>query len=380
MTTTNKIEGTLRLISPLHCATVDASSESSGDQNITRTHKQTVITATGSQRIPYFPANDLRGRLRRKAAALVLDHVVASGKVKVDLYAALMAGAITASPESDLTVEEALRARDNVYMGLFGGGTRLLRSRYCTNDLMPILRDTIDAGIVPASFGEQWVPQGRVAEGLLGPMTGYHLVESRTSFRIDDVARVINPDDIEKYVADAIQEVAQKQNEIFGGRENRKADKAAAKAGDIKSSAIATKKDLGNMFALEAIPRGTPLHCLIDLQNDTSDAHVGLLLLALQALVREQALGGWIRAGFGRYSADLTLTRNGQKYQVFAAAQNAADATLSDEVQTAFCKPARESIATLTVESLMEFFTPRAPEKEDKPAKGKKTAAAEVAA
>jgi hypothetical protein len=363
----------------LHCATVDASSDASGNENITRTHKQTVITPRGSQRMPYFPANDLRGRLRRKAASLVLDHITATAKVKVDLYAALMAGAITASPESDLTIEEALRARDNVYMGLFGGGTRLLRSRYCTNDLMPIVQDTIDAGVVPAHFGENGTPQGYVGEGVTGPLTGYHLIESRTSFRIDDVARVINPDEIEKYVADAVASVAEKQSDILSGRAERKADKASAKAGDMKADAVATKKDLGNMFALEGIARGTPLHCLIDLQNDVSDAHVGLLLLSLTALVREQALGGWIRAGFGRYSADLTLTRNGQTYKIFADGQNAADATLTPEVDAAFCKPAREAIATLTVESMMEFFTPRVEEKEGKPAKGKK-AKEEVAA
>lgn len=379
MTISNKIEGTIRLISPMHCATVDASSDASGNENITRTHKQTIVTARGSQRMPYFPANDLRGRLRRKAAAIVLDHITATSKVKVDLYAALMAGAITASPESDLTIEEALRARDNVYMGLFGGGTRLLRSRYCTNDLIPIVQDTIDAGIVPPIFGENGVPQGFGGDGTTGPLTGFHLVQSRTSFRIDDVARVINADEIEKYVDDAVNSIAAKQADILGGRAERKADKAAAKAGDLKADAVASKKDLGNMFAVEVIARGTPLHCLIDLQNDVSDAHVGLLLMALTALVREQGLGGWVRAGFGRYSADLTLTRNGQTYKVFVDGQNAADATLTPEVDEAFCKPARTAIEKLTAESMMEFFTPRAAEKEEKQAKGKK-ADTEVAA
>jgi CRISPR type IV-associated protein Csf2 len=379
MTISNKIEGTIRLISPMHCATIDASSDATGNENITRTHKQTVITSRGSQRMPFFPANDLRGRLRRKAAAIVLDQITATSKVKVDLYAALMAGAITASPESDLTIEEALRARDNVYMGLFGGGTRLLRSRYCTNDLMPIVQDTIDAGIVPASFGDNGVPQGFAGDGTTGPLTGFHLVQTRTSFRIDDVARVINADEIEKYVENAVNSIAVKQAQTLADRAERKADKAAVKAGDLKAEAMAGKKDLSNMFAVEVVPRGTPLHCLIDLQNDTSDAHVGLLLMALTALVREQGLGGWIRAGFGRFSADLTLTRNGQKYKIFVDGQNSADATLTPEVDAAFCNPARAAIAALTAESMMEFFTPRAAEKEEKPAKGKK-ATAEVAA
>jgi CRISPR type IV-associated protein Csf2 len=373
MTITNKLEGIIRLISPMHCATVD-SSEGSGDQNVAFTHKQNIVTVSGSQRIPYFPGNDLRGRLRRKAASLVLDHITATAKVKVDLYAALMGGAINASPESDLSLEEALRARDNVYMGLFGGGTRLLRSRYCANDLIPIVQDTIDAGIVPSLFGEAWIPQGSV-RSIAGPLTGYHLLEKRTSFRIDDVTRAMNPDELNRYIEDSVQAVAQKQGTILLGRIARKADKVSAKAGDIKTSAIVKKADLGNMFAVESIIRGTPLHCLIDLQNDVSDAHVGMLLLAMQALVREQALGGWIRAGYGRFSANLTLTRNGQKYQVFCEGQNAAHAALTAIVQDEFCNPAIAAISTLTAESMMEFFTPRKVADDEISAKAKKKAA-----
>lgn len=385
MTVQNKIEGTINLTSPMHCASIDGSSDTTGDNNGTPTHKQTILTATGARRIPYFPGNDLRGRLRRKAAAIVMDHITATGKVKIDLYAGLMAGAITASPESDVTVEETLRARDNVYMGLFGGGTRLLRSRYRACDMVPIIQDTIDVGIVPKIFGENGTPQGRLAEGVTGPLTGYHLVNSRTSFRIDDVGRVMDPSGVEKYIENALTTVAEKQAVVLSDRADRKSDKAAAAAGEIKAADIAGKKDLGNMFTVETIISGTPLHCLIDMMNDVSDAHVGLMLLALQALVREQALGGLIRVGFGRYSADLTLTRNGQKYAVFVEGQNAGDAQLTPEVETAFCNKAREAIATLTAESMMEFFVARAPTKEEKDAKAKakkakKEKAAEVEA
>ena len=357
MTITNKIEGILRLLSPMHCATVG---DSGGEKNVTLTQKQSLITKTGKRTFPIFPGNDLRGRLRRKAAALVLDHIVITGKVKVDLYAGLMAGAITASPESDLTGEEALRARDKVYMGLFGGGTRLLRSRFSTNDLVPVLTDTIDAGIVPSHFGDDWVPTGFTSNGVVANLQGFGITDKRTSFRLDDVGRVNSVNDMEQYIENVLVSVGQKQGETLSGRKERKDSKAAAKAGEIKATEVAGKKDLSNMFTVESIMRGTPMYCLIDLQNDASDAHVGLLLLALQALVREQALGGWIRTGFGRYSANLLLTRNGQRYQIFADGQDSADATLTAEVHAAFCVPAMVAIGTLTAESMMEFFTPRA--------------------
>lgn len=369
MTISNRIEGIVRLISPLHCATVDGAVNS--DKNITPTHKQVVNTVNGNQHVPYFPANDLRGRLRRHAARLVFESLKAkSNKITPDLYQALMGGSIVTKPESDLTAEEALRGRHNVYMGLFGGGTRLLRSRYCTNDLIPVLRDTIDAGIVPAAFGENGVPTGHLAAGVVGPLTGYQLFESRTSYRVDDIARMMNVDEVMRYIDDAATTVGVKQAEILRTRAERKADPNAP------------KRDLSNIMAIEVVARGTPLHCLIDIADDATDAHVGMLLLALRNLVREQALGGWIRCGMGRFSADLKLTRNGHTYQIFKADENAANATLTDEVQQAFCATAQQAIDALTSEEMMEFFTPRKEDESDeaKPARKGKKAAAETEA
>lgn len=365
MTISNRIEGTIRLISPLHCATIDKSSDASDNQNVTNTHKFKLMTSTAMQMIPYFPANDMRGRLRREAATLILDYITANAKVTPELYQGLMGGSVTTSLESDLTIEEALRARDNVYMGLFGGGTRVLRSRYATNDLIPVLQDTIDAGCVPASFGEAGVLKGRIGDGVTGPLTGYHMVEARTSFHIDDVANFTSAEDLEKYIDDAVNSVGRLQVQSLSDGAKRKSDKDAAKAGEIHADDVSKKKTLRNMFAVESIARGTSMYFLTDMTNGVSDAHVGLLLLALQSLVRKQNLGGWIRAGFGRYTADLTLTRNDQKYMVFVPGMNAADAKLTDEVH-AFCKPALAAISALTAESMMEFFTVRAPVKEKK--------------
>lgn len=376
MTQLNRIEGIIRLTSPLHCASPDASL-ANADKNETPTHQQRVITKnSGIQKIPYFPGNDLRGRLRRKAAALVLDQITAKEKVSVDLYAGLNAGAITASPDSsDLSVEEALRARDNVYMGLFGGGARLLRSRYRASDMIPVLADTIDVGMVPKSFGETgettWMPQGYNA-----PAKGWELIETIQVLRVDDVMRVMRPDELLRYIDNATQAVASQQAQILEQRTQRKEDKAAAKAGEIKSEEIAGKRDIGNVMSFQAIRAGAPLHFLVDLSDDTNDAHIGLMLLALQALVREQALGGWVRAGLGRFNADLQLTRNGMNMNVFKSDANGAQAELSESLQPYVCA-AQDALSRLTAAEMMDFFTPRATAA--KPAKSaKKSAAAQA--
>ena len=376
MTYQNRIEGTFNLTTPLHCAGTGGVADAEGNENTTRIQSERVITPNGVQWIPFFPGNDLRGRLRRKAAHMVLASI---GKVSPDLYTGLMAGAVGAKPESDLTVEEALRAKANPYMGLFGGGTRMLRSRYQANDLVPVLHDTIAMGRVPAAFGElndeQFLPTGPN-----GPLTGRDIKSRRTSFRVNDIIRMTDATGMQNFIENAVDAVAAKQIEILGGNANRKADKAALKAGEIKANDVVKKSDVSNMFDYEYIVPGTPMYCLLDIENDATDQHVCLLLLSLLALVREQGLGGWVRIGFGRFTANLTLTRNDQKYQIFMEGKNAANAELTEEVFEAFCQPALNAIAKLSVQDMAEFYLARTEEIDGSASRKTKAKNQEVAA
>jgi CRISPR type IV-associated protein Csf2 len=386
MSINNKIEGFFHLTSPLHCSTAD-SDKGKGDKNFTNTQKQYILTPNGSQQFPFFPGNDLRGRLRRKAAKIIMESLVKKSKISVDLYSALSAGTIHASPESTLSMEEALRARDNVYMGLFGGGTRMLRSRYRVNDLIPVARGTVEAGVVPTEVADfrATIPAGRIGENTSGDLTGYQLCNTRTSFRIDDVTRVLSADDINKYIKDAVGAVAAKQADNLASRAERKDSKAKAKDGEIPARDVMKKEETSNMFVVESIISGTDMHFLLDFENDASDEHVGMMLLSLQDLVREQGLGGWVRIGFGRFNADVVLTRNGRTYKIFKDGSNGADATLTDEVMESFVNKALNAVAKLTAEDLMEFFTNKKPVKEDdmpapkKAGKAGKTAETEAA-
>ena len=122
------------------------------------------------------------------------------------------------------------------------------------------------------------------------------------------------------------------------------------------------------------------MYCLLDIENDATDQHVGLLLLSLLALVREQGLGGWVRIGFGRFTANLTLTRNDQKYQIFMEGKNAANAELTEEVFEAFCQPALNAIAKLSVQDMAEFYLARTEEIDGSASRKTKAKNQEVAA
>lgn len=356
MTINNRIEGILRLNSPLHCASPDKTLASASNE--TPTVQYRIVTSHGQTLVPYFPGNDLRGRLRRKGAQLVLNHITATSKVTAALYSGLTTGAISSSPDSNMTVGEALRAADNVYMGLFGGGARLLRSRFSVSDLMPVLQETIDIGAVPARFGasddENFLPIRRTATDEVA-MQGWQLVQTIQVLRVDDLQRVLRPEEIAAYIENAAEVVAKIQGKNLESRSARKASKASAAAGEIKKSDIAGKKETGNIMMFQSILAGTPMYMLVNIDDDASDAHVGMLLLCLQSLVREQKLGGWCRAGLGRFDATLTLTRGGQTAPVFSASRMSADATLSSQMQQ-YVDAATAGIKEQTEEGLMAFF------------------------
>lgn len=372
MTISNRITGIVQLTRPLHCATPDRENARSSSE--TPTAFQRIHTRKGVDTVPYFPGNDLRGRLRRKAAALVLDHITVAGKVKTDLYAGLTCGAVGATVDSVVTVEEALRARNDVYMGLFGGGARLLRSRYRVADLLPVLASTVEAGCVPSAYGQDdernWLPMNKERTG---PLAGVELIDRVNFFRVDDLFRVVRPDELGRYVENAAEAVAEQQAQTLISQMRRKDDKAKARSGEIRFSEVAGKADVGNMLSFQVIPAGTRMYFQLDFADDVTDAHVGLMLLALRALVREQALGGWIRAGLGQFTAELTMDREGNAYPVFAEKNHSsaagADADLAPAVEP-FVKAAEEGLRKLTIGSMTEFFIPRKSANNDEEGEG----------
>jgi len=385
MTASNRIEGVFRLSSPMHVASPDKSASPEGAKNYNTTVQQRVVTRSGVQKVPYFPGNDLRGRLRRKAAKIVMDQLVTVGKISDGLYAGLTCGASSTQPENTLTVEEALRARDNVYMGLFGGGKRLLRSRYRVNDLVPVLASTIEASIVPSKFGNvdgEFLPQGRADADGDRALEGFNLVGDRQSYRVDDILDVRRPDELGRYIDDAVNVLAIYQTNALTAAQERKDDKAAVKSGDLSDRDVSTKKTLGNIFQVQAVHAGTPLYFLLDFHDDVSDAHVGLMLMALRDLIAEQALGGWVRIGFGRFVAKLTLTREGETLKIFNTDTVSDAPVFSDEVAK-LINAAQLALAGLTVDQMNIFFAPRKGEDEDgdgpKKGRGRKVSAKDAA-
>lgn len=347
MSTKNFIEGVIRLTSPMHCAMP-------GDKlnDAVQTMKIRLITgADRSDTLPYFPGNDLRGRLRRKAAAIVMPALVNGKKLPLELYAGLTCGAADASPENELSVEEALRSAKHVYMGLFGGGKRMLRSRFSVQDLVPITQTTLVTSLVPRHFEH---PDAERDEQVVD--SAFKLIDHRHMIRVDDVMRVSRPEEVEAMIDEAATAVPAYQAYHLGTAATRKAEKKDGVSDETRTK----KSDVANMMKVEVIAPGTPMYFRVDFHDTVSDAQVGLLVQSMQALFAEQALGGWTRIGFGKYSiVNMHLSRNGLKQAVF---KDGDDSFALHESMSTYTTAAQEQVAALSRDEMLSYFIPSKPE------------------
>lgn len=344
MSQNNHIEGLIRLTTPMHCAMP-------GDKtkDATPTMHMGIVTASGRDTVPYFPGNDLRGRLRRKAAAIVIPALVnEGGKMPLDLYAGLTCGASDTSPENELTIEEALRSAKNVYMGIFGGGKRLLRSRFSVQDLIPVTQSTLDTGLVPQKYQVVDPEKGGALIDL-----AWKLMEVRTLYRRDDAHNAARPDEMIACVENCAESVSAYQQRNLDNATSRKQEKAEGVADNERTK----KTGLNNIMAIQFVQAGTHMHFRMDFHDGVTDAQIGLMLLSLEALVNEKALGGWCRVGFGKYDIpEMDLVRDGERLPVFADAGDGYY-KLSDAV-SGLVSDARSEVAALSQADMLTYFKP----------------------
>ena len=362
----NYIDGVIRLISPLNSAQ-PAFGKKGKKENGTETVKQPVFFNGRTIMVPYFPANDFRGRLRRKAALYIFEALHHKGHtIPLELYSGLTCGASSASPESDVTVREVLDGRNNVYLGIFGGGTRLLRSAISVHDIVPVTQETLSVGMVPAHAVPETLANLTDDPGEKDKEEGENAGKFRTMwhrriFRINDATMMVRPDEVMKYVTDPEKSVT---DAILKDLKNSQERSESKDAGEE----VEKKTGLRNMVDVESIRTGTHLYFRISLAPYMTEAQIGLLLMSLRDLFREQALGGFSRMGFGRYTVEAAnLAYNSETYPIFEGREGESLAINDTDAFLAEClDAASQEIGGLTLESLAEFFTPKKPPKKEK--------------
>lgn len=350
-----KIEGTLRLTSPLHVPSFRKGLRITDNEWITQDEKDTkpftgtmkMNFADGSRDIhstAFYPSNGFRGALRRFAAKRV---IAALGQVNRQTYHGLMCGASSGQPGKDIAELSVIkRARDNVYMGLFGGSPNMYRSRYTASDAIPVTAAAIEGGLIPESFRDKAagriIRRGHSSNDYAKPhdITWYlhfNRVDDILTFRDEGAdARI---EDYKEATAKWIEEVQANKKKVN-----------ASKDGPEKASKIG----ITAMSAIEVVGAGTELYVRFTLEDDLENHHIGLFLLSLLDLVNENRIGAWRRNGFGHFTPSLTvsmddgepeqlLQQRGSRYELLPAmatfvedAERALSELKRDEVEAFF--------------------------------------------
>ena len=373
-----QIEVVLTLASPLYVAYPENQDKLPGGKVISRTAKVGYYNTERLTYVPIYMANGFRGGLRRKAAARLMDHFKANeGTVSGDFYIGLTCGASSGSPDkSALSIEEIVRARSNVYMGLFGGGARLHQSMYRVSDMVPVIEATLRAHAVPQRYAELMCRKGsRTQGGAAEPVQPWELLSTRTPIRVDDLSRVSRPDEVLSYITDPIASVTAHHAALA----QNKSDLAQAEEEGVKE----TRASVANMMSLETVNPGVPCYFRIDLDNDVSHAQLGLLLLCLQDLFTENAFGGWTRCGFGKVRVDQIRLQHEDRVTVWDQLYDDEGCFHLPEAAAPFVTAAGEGIASLKIADMTTFFedfSAGTKEKEKTKAREKKAAKAAAAA
>ena len=350
------IRGILRLTSPLHIAaprkeTVDPDTDRllpSGERGIVvvpatkyrlpmfvRGSQATGVDAIedlGSPRgsafadVPVIPANDLRGRLRRCAARKVFDVLLARNEqISLDAYHGMTCGAVTGSPNGRLTFAEAAQAARHSFLGLFGGGPKMVRSALQVSTGWPILASTIFAGVLSEDLQAE-VPCPMNSEWLLTQRLFFRRIDDAIRFTDGHAQTVVR--DFGPEVTRWIESVSavKKARESGGGKTGKgKARRAQANASseEAVSPAVGGVEDasspppdrlqLQGFNAIEFVVPGTRFFLEFHLEEaQMKSGGLGLFLHALREFVLQQNLGGWTKNGFGRFEfAQATIRQSG---------------------------------------------------------------------
>ena len=234
--------------------------------------------------LPIFPANDARGRLRRLAAAEVFNVLASRGeKLTLETYHGMTCGAVTGQPNKLVTFDLAVKASRHPFLGLFGGGPRMVQSSLRVNTLWPIISVTTKAGLVPLYYEDE-----KVLVGLS------RLTRAMFYRRIDDALAF----------SDGQSELIVKEYSIAVTDWMREID--SAKAADGKK--VRNPKQLHTFAAIEYVVPGTRFYSEFNVNTERAGlSALGLLIHALTAFANKQGIGGWSRIGFGQFEATFDL-------------------------------------------------------------------------
>lgn len=386
-----QISGYLMSTSCLHVA-------HGADDNITRVMKMNVVDGSSTDdgeapvrpphlsQIPFVPSNSIRGRIRRHTLSILTEALMAKGEtITRDAYQMLSNGGMLGGADAGaLTVGEVIRGRRHVFVGLWGGGPRMLASAVTTCDLVPVCAETIGAGKVPESL-KGFAPT-RTSYVDSQPTTqkarGRDLVTTRIFRRNDDMIQ-LNAEAVRRLSTlgpDAEQQIAAYQTEQLGFREDRRAAKSTLGDKDARTLSAEDqeslkKRDLTNFLEMEIVVPGVVWPIDLLLASHVTPAQIALFARGVERFANEQKLGGNSRLGFGQYRAHLDVIVSGECVGTLRLVESTKQHRL-EFVDPTYDEALREALAAVSGADINLFAQPARIPSEDKIAARKAAATA----
>ncbi len=282
----------IRTTSPMHIGAIEKGKYDSSTGRLYRNDGAQVgvgatLTRThyvGETLLPVIPASTLVGKLRRCAAGLIYDSFLKRGlQASPRVVNMLNTGTATTGLDGDSKTPELLRAaRREPFISSFGGTIFALESSIVVSAGWPLIQATVPTlmsdAIIELSPGRSLADLTEV----LAIVRKNDISDGRDT-RFDKLIGV------EKLAAYSAAEAAQ--------RESSRARKDSGEGGG--------KTDLRTLNAIEVIRAGIPIGLRFGVQS-FSPAQLGLLLLALQAMLRQGQIGGRKAKGQGFYVAEAS--------------------------------------------------------------------------
>lgn len=349
--TRNTIQVVVDLTAPMHIAYPGGSD--GGHQS---TFRDEVTVGQTTYAMPILPANSLRGAFRRAIGRRLIDAIcMADGPMPGNVYRGLLSGSGDAAIDRNgRSLEEIIRAHSHVYLGLFGGGSRMLETMYSVGDMMAVCDVNIAAGRISDSLRDMGVSviADRAPEkgerGYARPFRG-----KRFFTRVDDMARMLDPMRLAGAVEGGVQAVADYQQQVL---ENAMARKAEKDADNLDDDERTTKTDVAQIQSIEVIPAGTRMAFLIEMSRDVSPAMVGALLIAIDELLSSN-LGSYARWSWGTIRLhQMVLKLSDQVITVDAGTLPAAGLEAVPAL-AGYINPAYDEISAVRLADVVEFFT-----------------------
>jgi len=243
--------------------------------------------------LPVVPNNTMRNLLRRTMLNEIIEPTLA-GTTKLDIgaYAAAYSGNASGNPDgTPSTLDEIVEMRSHPFIGLFGGGPRMLEGRLMIDGLYPLHINAIR--VIGEGFEDRLI-SGKITD----------IIWAR---RVDPITKLLDEEDAALIkggttaVNDWITKLADATKAKAAQRKKKDDDSQPEDEG-----ADSNARGLNAFNAHEVVIPGVSWLWRINADSPTQ-AQVGMILQALAKMPKYQIAGGHAK-GYGAFEIeDITL-------------------------------------------------------------------------